>query len=109
MAKNRIIELKQRMQTNMMTEFLGNQEREREEVEQAHLFEYSQFNKTWDDACVKLQQEHQLLIQQLEDKHTKELEENRVRLDQELSTVLKPSSELLNLRRIQENLGIQGE
>ena len=41
MAKNRIIELKQRMQTNMMTEFLDNQEREREEVEQAHLFEYS--------------------------------------------------------------------
>jgi hypothetical protein len=33
MAKNRIIELKQRMQTNMMSEFLSNQEREREEVE----------------------------------------------------------------------------
>lgn len=39
-------------------------------------------------------------------KHTKELEDNRHKLDSELSTVPKPSSEILNMKKIQETLGI---
>jgi hypothetical protein len=46
------------------------------------------------------------LIAELENKHTKDLEENRLKLETELSTVPKPSAEVLNLKKIQENLGI---
>jgi hypothetical protein len=42
----------------MMAEFLANQEREKREVEEAHLFEYASFNKTWDEVCASLANEH---------------------------------------------------
>lgn len=48
--------------------------------------------------------EDQQEILDLENKHTKALEENRFTLENDLPTTFKFSSELLNLRRIQQNL-----
>jgi hypothetical protein len=48
-------------------------------------------------------------LDELEAKHTKDLEENRKKLEVEIPTVPKASSELLNMRKIQEHLGLQGE
>ena len=49
MAKNRIEELKAQDFQRRREEMLYNQAREREEVEQAHIMEYQEFNKNWDD------------------------------------------------------------
>ena len=54
----------------------------------------------------RVSEENQGLIKQLEDKHIKELEENRAKLELQLTTVPKFTSELLNLRKVQEQLGI---
>ena len=39
-----------------MEELIFNQTQEREEVEQAHIMEYQQFNKTWDDTLAEIEQ-----------------------------------------------------
>eukprot|EP00349_Pseudokeronopsis_sp_Brazil_P004350 CAMPEP_0202960760 /NCGR_PEP_ID=MMETSP1396-20130829/4912_1 /ASSEMBLY_ACC=CAM_ASM_000872 /TAXON_ID= /ORGANISM="Pseudokeronopsis sp., Strain Brazil" /LENGTH=56 /DNA_ID=CAMNT_0049680181 /DNA_START=218 /DNA_END=384 /DNA_ORIENTATION=+ len=54
-----------------------NQAKEREEVEQAHILEYQEFNKNWDEVMHKTEEDHTILIKQLEEKHVHELEENR--------------------------------
>lgn len=100
MAKNRIQELKAQDSNRKREELLYNQAKEREEVEQAHIMEYQEFNKNWDDLMSKTQDEHQQMMRNLEDKHVRELEENRQRLDQTLPTVPKASAELLNLKKI---------
>jgi len=81
-----------------------NQAKEREDVEQAHFNEYAEFNKNWDELMQKTQEEHEQLIVQMEKKHVSELEENRAKLEQTLPTQPKASAELLNNRKIQEQL-----
>lgn len=81
---------------------MQRQESERQEVEQAHILEYQQFNRDWDEKTAELENEHQRILDELEMKHTKELEDNRHKLDSELSTIPKPSSEILNMKKIQE-------
>ena len=49
------------------------------------------------------------MIQQLQEKHNKDLEENRSELEQKISTVFKPSSELLNCKQILAQLVRQRE
>jgi hypothetical protein len=100
MAKNRIVELKQQDFSRRREELLFNQAREKEEVEQAHILEYQEFNKNWDDLMAKTQEEHQQMYKNLEEKHVRELEENRQRLEQSLPMVPKASAELLNLKKI---------
>lgn len=85
------------------------QENERKELEEAHISEYAQLNKAWDESTTKMEVEHEQFINDLEIKHTKELEENRVKLETELPTLPKPSSEVLNLKKMQEQLGNQGQ
>lgn len=104
MAKNRIAELKAQDFNRRREELLFNQANERQEVENAHILEYQEFNKNWDDLMAKTQEEHQQMLRGLEDKHVKELEENRARLEQTLPMVPKASAELLNLKKIQEQL-----
>ena len=49
MAKNRITELKEQDLCRKREELAYNQSKEREEVEQAHIIEYQNFNKNWDE------------------------------------------------------------
>mmetsp|Transcript_23122 Transcript_23122/g.17539 ORF Transcript_23122/g.17539 Transcript_23122/m.17539 type:complete len:151 (+) Transcript_23122:215-667(+) len=86
-----------------------NQAKEREEVEQAHILEYQEFNKNWDEVMHKTEEDHTILIKQLEEKHVHELEENRAKLEQSLPTLPKASAELLNNKKIQEQLARQKE
>ena len=53
MAKNRISELKDQDFQRRREELAMNQAKEREEVEQAHIIEYQEFNKNWDDMLGK--------------------------------------------------------
>lgn len=102
MAKNRITELKLQDFNRRREELLYNQAREREEVEQAHILEYQEFNKNWDDLMQKTQDDHQQQLRGFEERHVRELEENRQKLEQELPMMPKASAELLNLKKIQE-------
>jgi len=55
----------------------------------------------------KAQVEDQEELKELETRHTQQLQENRMQLEETLPTVLKQSTELLNLRKIQQNLAKQ--
>jgi len=59
MAKNRIEELKIQDFTRRRETLIYEQAREREEVEQAHLMEYQDFNKRWDEALAQIEQQDQ--------------------------------------------------
>jgi len=107
MAKNRIEELKIQDFTRRREQLIYEQAREREEVEQAHLMEYQDFNKRWDEALGQIEQQDQQAIRALEDRHIRELEENRQMLEQKLPLTFKQSAELLNLKQIQGQLARQ--
>lgn len=77
MAKNRIIELKEQDFQRRREELIYNQTREREEVEQAHIMQYQEFNKNWDDGLNQQEAQDHEAMKGLEDRHIKELEENR--------------------------------
>ena len=106
MARNRIKELRSKQSARMWEELMQRQESERQEVEQSHILEYQQFNKNWDEEAARMQAEHERLVYELENQHVKQLEENRQKLEGELPTMPKPSSEVLNLKKIQDQLGI---
>ena len=55
MAKNRIEELKIQDFNRRREQLIFDKAREREEVEQAHLMEYQDFNKRWDDALSQME------------------------------------------------------
>lgn len=109
MAKNRIEELKLQDFQRKREELIYNQTKEREEVEQAHIMEYQEFNKNWDDNLQQIEANDQAAIRALEDKHVRELEENRQKLEQTLPLTFKHSAELLNLQKIQQQLARQKE
>lgn len=100
MAKNRIAELKDQDFNRKRGELYQNQEKEREEVEQAHIMEYQEFNKNWDELMQKTAEESDQNLRALEEKHIRELEENRSNLDKGLPTIPKASAELLNNKKI---------
>lgn len=104
MAKNRIEELKVQDFTRRREQLIYDQAREREEVEQAHLMEYQEFNKRWDEALAQIEQQDSEAIRKLEERHIHDLEENRQMLEQKLPLTFKLSAELLNLKQIQGNL-----
>lgn len=104
MAKNRIEELKAQDFQRRREELLYSQARERDEVEQAHIMEYQEFNKSWDDTLAQMESQDQQAMKALEDKHIHELEQNRQMLEEKLPLTFKLSAELLNLRQIQQNL-----
>lgn len=107
MAKNRIEELKAQDFQRRREELIYNQTREREEVEQAHIQEYQEFNKNWDMTLAQIEAQDQQAVGGLEEKHVRELEENRQLLEQKLPLTFKQSAELLNLRTIQQQLARQ--
>ena len=55
MAKNRIEELKLQEFNQRREELIFNQTKESEEVEQAHIMEYQEFNKNWDDNLAQME------------------------------------------------------
>ena len=109
MAKNRIAELKEQEFYKLREEMAMKQQQEREEVESAHIQEYQEFNKKWDEDMQATQEEHDQLLRALEEQHVKELEENRANLENNLPTIPKASAELLNNKKIQEQLARQKE
>ena len=109
MAKQRIEELKVQECQRQIDLLMQKQEQDRNQVDNAHSTEYQEFNQQWDHRLQEKEQEHMNLIQMLQEKHTKEIEENRALLDQRIPVAYKASSELLNLKKIQDQLARQRE
>ncbi len=78
MAKNRIEELKLQEGEKQLENMVLKQEQDRLEIEEAHTKEYEKFQLEWDENFKNKEEEHSQMIGQLEEFHTKELEENRV-------------------------------
>ena len=109
MAKNRIKELKEQKKQMDLEELMNRQQNENIELEETHILEFNNFNQDWDKRMNAFQIHSSTLIKDLEQKHITKHEEWKEKLDEKIPIKFKPSSELLNLRRIQINLAKQKE
>ncbi|CDW87163.1 UNKNOWN [Stylonychia lemnae] len=109
MAKSRIEEMKVQEAQRQLEQLVLKHQQEKAELEDQHQREYDQFNQEWDQRMSQKDQEHQLMLQQLDEQHQRDLEKNRIDLDQKIPAIFKPSSELLNLKKIQDQLAKQKE
>lgn len=109
MTKNRIEELKFQEAQRQLEQLTLKQQQERLQIEDAHAKEFEQFQAEWDQRLQQKEQEFTMTIQGLEERHNKELEENRAVLEQKVPMVFKASSEMLNLKKIQDQLVRQKE
>lgn len=107
MAKNRILELKEQEYNMEYQQLMFTHQQKQEEIQQAHIKQYQDFNQHWDFELQRAQEEDQTEIVDLENRHTKGLEENRQNLEENLPMNFKYSAELLNLRSIQKSLAKQ--
>lgn len=92
-----------------LDELMNRQQNENIELEETHILEFNNFNQEWDKTMNSFQVHSSQLIKELEAKHVTKHEEWRTKLDTKIPIKFKPSSELLNLRRIQVNLAKQKE
>ncbi|CDW84238.1 UNKNOWN [Stylonychia lemnae] len=108
-AKQRIEDLKIQEGQRQLENLMLKQQQDRLQMEEEHAKEYENFQSEWDQRMQQKEQEHNIALQQLEENQQKELEMNRANLEQKISQVFKASSELLNLRKIQDQLARQKE
>ena len=109
MAKNRIKELKEQKKQIDLDELQTRQQNENIELEETHILEFNNFNQEWDKRMNEFQVHSSQLIKALEDKHVSQQEEYRGQLEEKIPYKFKPSTDLLNLKRIQVNLAKQKE
>ena len=73
---------------------------QRSEVEQINRQEFEQFTRQWDQKLRDLSEQGQIQVEQLRQKHAREMEELRIYLESSMSLNFKPSPELLNFRKV---------
>jgi len=79
------------------------------DVEQAHMEEFNGFNQTWDQRMKEYEDKAKMEEEKIEEKHRADFEQNTEVFKSKLSEKPKPSSEVLNLKKIQANLAKQKE
>lgn len=77
------------------------------EIEQAHLEEFNNFNKTWDEKMSNFEAKAKEDEMRLEGKHKEEFENATSQMLSKLPEKPKASSEILNLEKILKNLAKQ--
>lgn len=107
MANNRIQELKEQEFNMQFQQQAFNHQQRQEEIQSAHIQQYQQFNQHWDEMIQKIQQEDEQECEEAENRHVMQLQENRQNLEENLPVTFKHSTELLNQRKIQQNLAKQ--
>ena len=70
MAKNRIQELKEQEYNMNFQQLIFQHQQRQEEIQQAHIKQYQDFNQHYDVEFQKAQEEDQQEIEQLEVNHT---------------------------------------
>jgi hypothetical protein len=77
------------------------------EVEQTHLDEFNGFNRAWDEKMQTYENKAKEEEETIEAKHKQDFELVTAQVQNKLSEKPKPSSEILNLKKIQANLAKQ--
>ena len=77
--------------------------------EESHLAEFNQFNEFWDKKMIEFNEQAMAIEEQMINKHQQELAKFLEEIENSLPTRPKDSTEMLNLRRIQESLARQKE
>mmetsp|Transcript_29771 Transcript_29771/g.43681 ORF Transcript_29771/g.43681 Transcript_29771/m.43681 type:complete len:276 (-) Transcript_29771:210-1037(-) len=103
-AKNRLDELKAHEENRRREAMKARQIAERLGVEEAHMLEFQQFNKTWDKKNADYEKQSEGLTVNMKERHTAEFQEFQKKLLLKQQQRPKFSTELLNLRKIEEHL-----
>lgn len=105
-AKNRLEELKLHEENRRREAMRSRQIAERLGVEEAHMLEFQQFNMIWDKKMADYEQNAEELVEAMKERHAAELRDFQRKL---MSKEIKPkfSTDLLNLRKIQDTLAKQ--
>ena len=105
-ARNRLEELRLHEENRRREAMRSRQIAERLGVEEAHMLEFQQFNKVWDEKMQLYEENAGNLLSNLKARHKAALHEFQQKL---ISKPLLPkfSKELLNLRKIQQHLARQ--
>jgi len=106
-AKNRIAELRQQQEMKQTEDLKSRHLSMKLEVEQAHLEEFNGFNQAWDDKMKNYENNAKEEENRIEGKHREEFELITAQVQNKLPEKPKPSSEVLNLKKIQANLAKQ--
>lgn len=106
-AKKRLTKVKEELEKQRKEELLVRFEEEKRQVEMAHLEEISDFNKYWDGKMIEYQQEAERMESDSIERHEKELVEFEEEIERSLAQCKKESGEIINLRKIEENLAKQ--
>ena len=77
---------------------------EMENLEQAYKREVEEYNNDWDMKFQDLEERSKALEENLKEKHSKEMEELYIYLEQKLPKNVKYSREYLSLKNQEENL-----
>lgn len=81
MAKNRIDELRVQHTQSQLEQLQLKGQQERQEIDEAHQKEFEQYAQEWDHRMQEKAETHANMLAQLEEKHMRELEENRIALE----------------------------
>jgi len=108
-AKNRIQELRQQQEIKQMEDLKSKHLSLKLEVEQAHMEEFNGFNQAWDQRMNEFEQKSKEDQEKMENKHQEEFSEMTEQIKTKIPEKPKPSSEILNLKKIQMNLVKQKE
>lgn len=107
MAKNRIAELRQQQEMKLVEDLKSKHLSMKLEVEQAHLDEFNGFNQTWDNRMHEYESKAREEEEKIEARHKQEFEAVTSQMQTRLSEKPRPSSEILNLKKILANLAKQ--
>lgn len=100
----RILQLKAEQKKQREDQLLDRQTRNLEDLENNFNEEFKNFNTDWDDRMNKYRESCKDSEQQLKAKQENEVETTRKQLEETTPLIPKHSSEILNLKRIQETL-----
>ncbi|KAM3142968.1 hypothetical protein pb186bvf_005031 [Paramecium bursaria] len=106
-AKLRISDLKIQLLQQRKKEMVQSHSQQKSEHERAHMEEFNQFNTFWDQKILKFNEEARSVEQDLLLKQQQDIKTTVDELEATLPYKPKESSELLNLRKIEEHLAKQ--
>mmetsp|Transcript_25347 Transcript_25347/g.22386 ORF Transcript_25347/g.22386 Transcript_25347/m.22386 type:complete len:292 (+) Transcript_25347:23-898(+) len=109
MAKTKIEQMKLQLESIRKSALKERHIQEKLELEEAHVAEFNQFNEFWDKKMQEFNDQAQVIEEQMIQRHQEEMKKFLEELEMTISTRPRDSAELLNMRRIQENLAKQKE
>ena len=110
MAKNRAKELKEQLKQQQKDELDLRHQNDLVELEESHIQEFNLFNEEWDVRMNQFQVHSQQLINALDEKQQKQIEDLKAeQMNGEQPDLFKPSTDLQKLISTQKNLAKQKE